>query len=159
MVMDLLKSMMTYISIILSIFLPIQAKTQQECINISGLWSTHASADERYYRETISQDGCDSITIAVYAAGSHLDQRLTIKMNNEWVCERGSPEKMHCLKGEWKEKNVLITQTILQEGCLYILESYLEDEQTKRTDSKASCPVHLEKFGYGSTWVRRVDKK
>lgn len=119
-----------------------------ECVNISGIWSTHATNEVAYYRETISQENCRSITIDISMLGSaKIDKSYTILMNNNWECHKGEGELLECYKGTWVKNNILLTFSKYEQGCLLIDETKLDDDSALSTYTIYSCLDNTSNIG------------
>ncbi|MCK4911417.1 MAG: hypothetical protein KAR83_07230 [Thermodesulfovibrionales bacterium] len=141
------------------ILMPTFVNAQDDCVKISGTWSTKPQIYTRAYREVIKQNNCESISIESYVSEGTLVETKQITMNGEWICEIGTPDKRHCYKGEWVgADNIFITEATFQEGCLTITETTLDDINTLRSSHpRASCAVDLGDFGKGWSKVWRVE--
>ncbi len=145
--------------LLLLVSVPYQVKGAEQCPNLEGLWSTHASGDINTFRQRIDQTKCESLNVTKYAPNDHSVELITFTVNDVWNCENGTSERLECHKAKWTESNVIITRVRFEEGCLSVHETYLENAETLRTDTKASCPGDVKNFGYGTLRLRRVDKR
>ena len=118
-----------------------QPAASAECMDLSGVWNLGGpDPDPSDIGIEIRQTGCKELRLTQYL-GRLKSDTVSIPINDTWVCEPGTEEKLRCVKARWRSpSDILITKAFYEESCLWVEETYLESPVTLVSEGSTSCP-------------------